>query len=197
MTLMNVEQTENEHSVTEATLSVTEQAPDSVPDNEFNTPHVPNQPPAGPLSWTASEFIAHHKEPSWYAILTLVTLIIATLIYLLLHDLIACSMVIIGGIFFAVIAAREPRQLAYRLDYRGLSIGSKFYDLQQFRSFAVVPEGAFSSIVLMPLKRFAPITTIYYAPGDEEEIIDVLSDELAYVEHHHDPIDKLMRHIRF
>jgi hypothetical protein len=181
----------------EAELPAIDRATEIIADNEFSDQNVPKQPPAGPISWTASEFIAHHKEPSWYLVLALVTAIIAVLIYLLLRDLIASSMVIIGGIFFAIVAAREPRQLVYRLDNRGLSIGSKFYDLQQFRSFAVVPEGAFSSIVLMPLKRFAPITTIYYAPGDEEKIIDVLADELAYVEHHHDPIDKLMRHIRF
>jgi hypothetical protein len=39
----------------------------------------------------------------------------------------------------------------------------------------VVPEGAFNSIVFMPLKRFAVPLSIYYDPKDEDKIIAVLS----------------------
>jgi hypothetical protein len=60
-----------------------------------------------------------------------------------------------------------------------------------------MPEGAFSSIVLVPLKRFSPLTSIYYAPQDEERITAMLAAHLPYEERKHDPIDKLMQRIRF
>lgn len=149
------------------------------------------------VSWTASEFIAHAKAPGWYAILAGSTAVAVLIIYVLTRDFISAAVVAIGAIFFGIYAGRQPRQLAYRVDEQGLQIGQKFYGYEQFRSFSVVPEGAFSSIVLMPLKRFAPVTTIYYAPEDEEHITNILANELPFAEHRHDAIDRLMRHIRF
>jgi hypothetical protein len=61
----------------------------------------------------------------------------------------------------------------------------------------VVPEGAFSSIVFMPLKRFAPLTTIYYAPEDESKIITILTDRLPFEERKAAAIDSLMKRVRF
>ena len=149
------------------------------------------------ISWTASEFIAHDKTPGWYGMLAGVTLLLAAVIFVLTRDPISSSVVIIGALLFGVYAGRQPRQRPYTLNDHGLHVGSHFYPLQQFRSFSVVPEGVFSSIVLMPLRRFAPLTTIYYPPESEEQIIDILSTELPFAEHKHDAIERLMRHIRF
>ena len=166
-------------------------------ENEQFVDQSPVDNSIAPISWTASEFIAHDKDPKWYGMLALWTFIVTAVIFLVTRDPIASGAVIVVALFFGVYAARQPRQLPYQLDQEGLDIGSRFYDLRQFRSFAVVPEGAFSSIILMPLKRFSPITTIYYPPDDEDAIIEILSAELPYVEHRHDAIDRLMRHIRF
>jgi len=149
------------------------------------------------ISWTASEFIAHEKDARWYGMLALVACVLAGLIFLITRDAISTFIVILGAVLFGIYAAREPRQLPYQLSDHGLRIGQRYFDLQQFRSFSVVPEGAFSSIVLMPLKRFAPMTTIYYAPEDEDRIVDVLATQLPYVEHRHDLVERLMRQIRF
>ncbi len=61
----------------------------------------------------------------------------------------------------------------------------------------MVPEGAFSSVVFMPLKRFAPPRTIYYAPEDEDRIVGLLVNRLPLEEHRADAVDGLMRRIRF
>lgn len=149
------------------------------------------------ISWTASEFIAHDKTAGWYGMLALVTALLAGLIFLITRDFISTSVVIFGALLFGVYASRQPRQLPYRLDRHGLHIGQRYYDLRQFRSFSVVPEGAFSSIILMPLRRFAPQITIYYAPEAENRIVDVLAAQLPYAEYKHDMVERLMRQIRF
>ncbi|MEO7364518.1 MAG: hypothetical protein ABIV43_03355 [Candidatus Saccharimonadales bacterium] len=168
-----------------------------VEEADFGAPQTRPTEAHEPISWTASEFIAHDKDSNWYVMLGLSTVIVAGIIYLLTRDIIATGFVLFVASLFGVYAGRQPRQLPYQLSNHGLRIGSRHYELRQFRSFSVVPEGAFSSIVLMPLQRFSPMTTIYYAPQDEDRIIDVLAAELPFVEHKHDVIERFMHRIRF
>jgi len=151
----------------------------------------------GGVSWTASEFIAHEKSASWYLGLAGVTIVLVAIIYALTRDYISSAMVLVGAILFGIMAARKPRQLNYQLDSHGITIGPKRFTYEEFRSFAVVPEGAFSSIVLLPLRRFATITTIYYSPEDEDKIVRLLASRLPFDEHRLDVVDNLMRRIRF
>jgi len=130
-------------------------------------------------------------------LLALVTIVIAGLVYILIRDVISTSVVVICAIILGIYAARQPRQLSYRLDEDGVTIGNKQYSYNDFRSFAVVPEGAFSSIVFMPLRRFSPLTTLYYAPEDEDRIVDLLGDRLPLEDYTHDPVERLMHRIRF
>lgn len=163
------------------------------------TPSAPAAPVASGagISWTASEFVSHEKSAGWYGVLLLVTAIVAALIYLVTKDTISTGVVIIAALAFAVLAGRKPRQLQYQLDDASVSIGQKQLGYNTFKSFSVVPEGAFSSIVFWPLKRFAPLTTIYFAPDDEQKIIDLLSKHLPLEEHKLDAVDRTMRRIRF
>jgi hypothetical protein len=149
------------------------------------------------VSWSASEFIAHHKSFGWYGALILVTAVAATAVLFVTKDKISTSVIVIVAIILGISAARKPRTLGYRVDGSGLTIGQKFYGYDQFRSFAVVDEDAFASIVLTPLRRFMPLLTIYYDPKDEQEILKVLSGRLPVETHRLDMIDQFMRRIRF
>ncbi len=150
-----------------------------------------------PVSWTASEFIAHRKSPRWYGMLAVAAIVMAAIVYALTRDKVSTAVVMVAAVVLGFYAARQPRELDYQLDDRGLSIGSKFYDYDSFKSFSVIDEGAFASITLMPLKRFMPPLTIYYAPDDEPRILNLLAERLPLEEHRADAIDHLMRRIRF
>lgn len=149
------------------------------------------------VTWTASEYIANHKTASWYAMLLLGAAALAGLAYLVAQDITSVVSILLIAILFGVYAGRKPRVLAYRLDHDGLTIAQKFYAYGSFRSFAVMDEGAFSSIVLMPLKRFMPLMTIYFTPEDEEKIVNILADRLPMEPHKRDLIDGFMHKIRF
>lgn len=157
----------------------------------------PSAASGGSITWTASEFIAHEKSAIWYIQLGVGALLLATVVYLFTKDVISTGVVIFAALALGVYGARQPRQLQYVLDDEGIKIGPKLYQYTAFRSFAIMPEGVFSSIVLMPLKRFAPLTTIYYDPKDEEHIIDILSPNLPFEERKSDAVERLMRRIRF
>jgi hypothetical protein len=149
------------------------------------------------ISWTASEFIAHDKTFGWYVGLAVVALILAAGIHLITKDLVAPAVVIVAAAFLGYFGSHKPRELEYRLDQKGVSIGERQFSYNAFRSFSVIPEGAFSSIVFMPLKRFALPLTLYYAPRDETNIVNILSNQLPLEERRPDAIDRLMRRIRF
>lgn len=147
--------------------------------------------------WTASEFIAHEKSPSWFAGLVGVSLVVCALVYLITRDIFNTVIVVIAAIIFGVAANRPPRQMQYAVSDHGIEIGRRFYAYTDFRSFSIVDEGALRSIVFMPLKRFMPVLTIYYDPADEDRIGDVLVAHLPMHEHQHDLTERLMRRIRF
>lgn len=162
-------------------------------------PAAPQQQPTSGdgISWTASEFVAHQKSGGWYALLTLGAVVIAALVWLVTKDVVSSVVILFAAFVFGFYAKRQPRELAYRLDGGGLTIAQKLYPYANFRSFGVVDEGAFSSIVFMPLKRFAPLVTIYYAPEDEEAIVGLLSDRLPMENRQKDALERLMWRIRF
>lgn len=182
--------------------NTTEQSPQPMihADEYAPSPALQPAPPAGAndvVSWSASEFIAHHKTAGWYGLLVLATAFIAGIVFLFTRDKISTSVIIFVGVIFGVSAGRKPRTLGYRVDGASLTIGQKVYSYDKFRSFAVVQEDAFSSIVLMPLQRFMPLITIYYDPKDEQRIVDILAERLPVATHKLDWVDQLMRRVRF
>lgn len=171
--------------------------PDTPPAGVPTGLEQPDVPDDGVVSWTASEFIARDKGGSWYLVLVVGAVGLAALLYFLTKDWVTSGVVIVAALFFGIYGAHKPRQLPYQLDRTGLTIGNKRYSYAEFRSFHVVPEGAFSSITLMPLRRFAVPTSIYYDPNDEERILTILADHLPFEERKPDAIDSLMRRVRF
>lgn len=153
--------------------------------------------PGGDITWTASEFIEHHKTAGWYIGSTLIAVLGIGAVYLITKDVIS---IVVLGLFAAVFigfAARKPRTLQYVLRDHTITVGEQQYNLTQFKSFSVIEEGPIRSISLLPLKRFMPTLTIYYALEDEEAITNFLSAQLPYEERKQDSVDRLMRKIRF
>lgn len=167
---------------------------------ETNNPDVSaaTQPSASsPVSWSASEFIAYHKNAGWYLLALLVVAVIAGGVFLITGDVISVVSIVVLGILFLVFASRKPRVLQYSVDDKGVTVGQKLYAFKELRSFAVIDEGAMHSISLYPLKRFMPPVSIYYEPQDEASIVDLLGNFLPKEDKNQDMVDRLMHKIRF
>jgi hypothetical protein len=149
------------------------------------------------VSWRASEFVAHEKTAGWYILLSAGSVLFAGAVFFLTRDFVSVAVVIIAGLLLGVYGSHKPRQLEYIVDGHGIGIGQKYYAYDEFRSFSVASDGAFSSLVFMPLKRFALPLTVYYAPDDEDRILGILSDRLPLEAHRQDAVDSLMKRIRF
>jgi hypothetical protein len=149
------------------------------------------------ISWTASEYIAHPKSMSWFAMLGASTVVVAIIIFLVTKDYVSTAVIFAFAIIVGVFAARQPHVLEYHLDSVGLHMGQRFYPYNIFKSFSVIHEEAFSHITLLPLKRFMPPLTVHYAPTDEDAIIGTFSDYLPYEDNKRDLVESFTRKVRF
>lgn len=149
------------------------------------------------IVWTASEYIDHEKRASWFITLSVGALVFAIALYVVTKDVVSGVIVLIAAGLFGVTGARKPRTLEYELTDVGVRIENKYYPYDDFKSFSVLEEGAFSSVQMLPLKRFLPALSLYYPPEQEDAVLNVLGSYLPHEERSHDPIDRLMRRVRF
>lgn len=149
------------------------------------------------VSWTASEYVAHDKGTAWFIRFGLASVAVIAVVYLITGDYISIIVLSVLAIAIGYFANRQPDTLNYKLDSQGMHIGAKLYPVSMFKSFAIVEEGAISSISLLPLKRFMPAIAVYFAPEDEKKIIDALGAMLPQEERQQDRVDRLMHKIRF
>jgi hypothetical protein len=147
--------------------------------------------------WSASEFIDHNKTINWYLVLGSITLAIDIILFFWTHDFVSIFAVSAMAVLLGVMASRKPRVLQYRLDGSGLTIGETFHPYAEFKSFAIMDDGAMQTITFLPLKRFMPPLSVFYDPQDQEKILDVLAQYLPMEMRQRDAIDRFSRRIRF
>lgn len=150
-----------------------------------------------PISWTASEFIDHEKPASWFMAVAGIAILLAGLVYLITRDFINAGVVIVVAVLFAASGARRPRTLEYGLSNQAITIGARTYGFHEFKSFAIMEEGAINSIQLFQFKRFSTPITLYFPHDQEQAIVDFIGSYLPSETRSHDPIDRLMRKVRF
>lgn len=157
-------------------------------------------PPAnddGAFSWVASEYIDHKQSAGWFILLSLGTVLLAAAVYLITRDYFATAVTAIAGLIVGVFAARTPKQLTYELSPDGLRIEQKTYPYDSFKSFALISDGGMSSIDLLRVKRYMPAVSAYFAPADEQKIVNILQNNLPYEQRQLDGVERLTRRLRF
>jgi hypothetical protein len=157
---------------------------------------VIQEPQSDSISWTASEYIHHSKSPVWYIALVVAMLLVIALA-VKVGSLTFIMLTVVMAVALMAVSIRKPRILQYVINTQGLNIDQKFYALNEFKSFGVTTEGAFFSITLIPVKRFMPAVTIYFAEEDGEKIVDILGSHMAMQHIEPDFIDKFTKLIRF
>ncbi len=157
----------------------------------------PTQSEADTVSWTASEFIAHDKDIMWYLWLFGGFALLTAAIYLISRDTITAGVIMLISVMIAVVGSQKPSAVQYSLSSQGLSVGSQQFKFSDFRSFSIVEEGALNSIWLKPLARFKPMVVLYFAPDDEDKIINTLSLYLPHEQRELDAVERASRRLRF
>ena len=157
---------------------------------------APDDEPSA-ISWQASEYILHEKDPLWFVALLAGTVVLVALSIFLIKAWTFTALIVVMAIAVLVFARRPPRTLTYRLSPYSLHINERRYALHEFRAFGVVQEGALYSIMLLPVKRFMPAVTLYFPVDQGEQIVDLLGETIPMETIKLDPIEKLVRKLRF
>lgn len=165
-------------------------------------PPLPESPDAPPpdgqdISWQASEYIHHEKHALWFAVLIAVALVLMAIAYFVIGSITFTILIGVMAAAVFVISSRPPRVLNYRLDYQSLSISEKQFSLHDFRTFRLIQDGPFYSIVLIPHKRFMPAVNVYFPPEEGERIVDIFGAVLPIEDAEPDLLDQLARKLRF
>ena len=150
-----------------------------------------------PISWSASEFIVHQKTTLWYVALGAVSAVITVVVFVITNNILSGVVVAFACIAMGILAAKKPSIQNYEISEYGIKVGNQQYSYAIFKSYSVIDDGAISCIWLRPLKRLMPTVVMYYAPDDEQNIMDFLDNFLPQEDRKHDMLDRMSRRIRF
>lgn len=150
-----------------------------------------------PVSWTAKEYVELSKGSGWYIIFALVVLGLIAVDIFLLKSITFSVLVVVMAISLIVYARRPPREIQYTLSGKqGLYIGDTLHHLSEFRAFGLIQDGDHHSIMLIPVKRFAPGVSVYFPEEAGEQIVDILGQRLPMETLKLDVIDVIVRKLR-
>ena len=164
---------------------------------ELTNEQYSQSPELDVIEWSASEYISHPKNRSWYIGLGAAAAVMTIAIFVITHNLLSALVVAMTCMAVGVFAARAPATKRYRLSEVGVHVDDKFFAYANFKSFSVMDEGAIACIWLRPIRRFMPTVAMYYAPDDEERIAMMLENFLPEEDRQHDLIDRAVKKIRF
>ncbi len=148
------------------------------------------------VNWQTPEFI-NQKSFAWYLTIALSGAAIAAVLFLVTKDKFTAAIVLLAFISFVVFASHKPKAQQYSLNTHGIQIGVKAYGYQEFKAFSIIDEGSAAGIVLMPLRRFMPLLTVYVGSDKEDQVVDYLSAFLPFEHARADAFDNLLRRIHF
>jgi len=149
------------------------------------------------VHWTAKEYISKDKNSFWYvAFFTVVAAFLALDIFVF-KSYTFSVLVIVMAIAVIVYSRRPPRDIEYTLSgQQGLYVGEKLHHFSEFSSFGMIRDGENFSIMLIPIKRFAPGVSVYFPEEVGEKVIDILGSRLPMENLKLDIIDIIVRKLR-
>ena len=148
------------------------------------------------INWQAQDMIIGEKNKTWYIGLAIVAAVLFAVAYFMESWSFA---VLVAVSIAAIIATRQSNQtktVSYSLSTRGVYVNNLFYPYEDFKYFGILRETGVYSIVLVPKKRFAPSTSIYFSKEYGEKITDIIGQRLPMEEVKHDIIDRIIRKIK-
>jgi hypothetical protein len=144
------------------------------------------------ISWHSHEYHYHEKHEGWPVLVAIGTFVVA-LIALYQSNFLFFIFALIAGVLFAVWGMRPPRELAFALDRKGLSVGGRLHPYRHFSAFAL--DG--SSLHLYPKSTLKPRLAIDVPDEREKEIRELLLEFLPEVEYTESLMEALGHLLRF
>ena len=129
------------------------------------------------VSWRGYEYEHREKTRDWYYVLAIIS-ISAAIAAVFFQNFLFAVLVIVAAFSIAVHAAHKPELKDFRIDGRGIKIGSKFYSYENIDSFWL-KTGEKNSELFIELKRAVlPLIILPVDNQSSDEAKDILSSYL-------------------
>ena len=147
------------------------------------------------VTWQAEEYIVKEHTTLWYLGLIIISGGLSILA-VFLSWWTFLILIILCCISILIFTLRPPRKINYRLDNKGLSEDKVLHRFEDYKAFGVLQEGKNFSIVLIPKKRLAISTKVYFPSSNGEVIVDILGGHLPMEQVKLDFLDKIVNFLR-
>lgn len=147
------------------------------------------------ISWQAEEYLIKDHSTIWYLSLLLVCGSLSVLA-IFLGWWTFLILVILSCISIFIFTLRPPRKINYFLDKNGLTEEKVLHKFEEYKSFGILQEGKNFSIILIPKKRLAISTKVYFPSSNGETIVDILGNHLPMEQIKPDFLDKIVNFLR-
>ncbi len=147
------------------------------------------------ISWQAEEYIVKDHTTLWYLGLFLVSGALSILA-IFIEWWTFLVIIILSCISILIFTLRPPRKINYHLDTHGLMEEKTLHKFEEYKAFGVLQEGKHFSIVLIPKKRLAISTKVYFPSNNGEVIVDILGGHLPMEQVKLDFLDKIVNLLR-
>lgn len=150
-----------------------------------------------PVHWSANETIDAEKGGLWFVALIVIALILIAGDIFLLKEFTFSILVVVMVAVIILYSRRPGKSVDYTLSAeQGLYIGEKLYHFSEFKAFGLIQDQGHHSILLVPVKRFAPGVSVYFPEDVGEKIVDIFGARLPMQEMKLDAIDTIVRKLR-
>lgn len=142
---------------------------------------------------------APHQEKGvrWYALYAIGLVVLSVVVYLFTKDVVSTVVVFVALLGLLFLSARKPKLQDFSVEGETLRVGNKVYDIQAFKAFSIIDEGAAAEITLVPIKRLMPLVSLYLQADRADELSAHLAEYLPFEQRKPDAMDSLLRRIRF
>lgn len=161
---------------------------DSVESNEYT-----DNPP---ISWIEPAHSSVQRSTMWYIIFAFIIIGLILLDVLLLKYYTLSAVVLVSAVALIIYYRQPTKEINYTLSPdKGVYIDNVLHAYEDFKSFGVLNQGQFFTLVLIPTKRFGQSMTIHFPEQFGERIVDMVGQHLPMQEMKTDAIDRIIRRI--
>lgn len=149
------------------------------------------------VAWEASEYLQHDNGMGWYIGFFAAAVVLITFAIFIVHLWLFAVVVLLMAVAGIIHVRQPPKIIQYRLDDEGFHIDGVNHPYASFKSFSIIRDGAFFAILLMPARRIAMSTIVYFDEPDGEDIVDALGAYLPMEHRELAALDRFLRVVRF
>ncbi|MEA1909693.1 MAG: hypothetical protein U9M89_01545 [Patescibacteria group bacterium] len=145
------------------------------------------------IEWKSREFQSQKRDWKWYAIVSVVLVLVIALALYFSQWLVAAVILMVGVVLF--LSNRiAPRMMNYRIDENGVTINDHLVEYGSLKGFWVVYVENKVYLNLISTTRLAPVITAEIDEGKVESIKKALGKSIPELdEKNEDWIDKINR----